>query len=161
VRAPKKRGGKAIAAGAVATLALGAGLLMTFGRTLASEEAPPPHVTPAAAQAPNRAARAVEIATPVDMGNSPAWADPQPTPTPFVPAEPGTAGAIPVATSAPEIPPFQAPNRGTVAASNANKQTGQGRWQAQGSTQAPAAQPAPMPAPPKKSEPAVVLPDDR
>jgi hypothetical protein len=118
-------------------------------------------VTPAAAQAPNREARAVEIATPVDMGNSPAWADPQPTPTPFVPAEPGTAGAIPVATSAPAVPPIQGPNPGTVVASNANKQTGQGRWQAQGSTQAPAAQPAPVPAPPKKSEPAVVLPDDR
>jgi serine/threonine-protein kinase len=157
IRPAKKRGGKAIAAGAVAMLALGAGLLVTFGRPLASEEAPPPHISPAAAQAPNREARAVEIATPVDMGNAPAWADPQPVPAPApVPStEPVMVGTTPVVT--PVYSP--APNHG---ATFANKQTGPFGRQAQAGNPAQASPPAaPPPAPAKKSEPAVVLPDDR
>ncbi|NUQ78506.1 MAG: serine/threonine protein kinase [Polyangiaceae bacterium] len=159
VRASKKRGTKAIAAGAVATLALGAGLLVTFSRPLASEEAPPPHVPPAAAQAPNRAARAIEIATPVEMGNAPVWADPEPAPAPFPPAEPATA--TPIGTSPPT--PMVARPSGAPFANNAgtkNKQTGQAEGQAQAVNQAPPP-PAPQPTPAKKSEPAIVIPDDR
>jgi hypothetical protein len=136
-------------------LALGAGLLMTFGRPLASEEVPPPHISPAAAQGPNREARAVEIATPVDMGNAPAWAAPQPVPPPApVPStEPVVPGAAPVVTNTPIYLP--APNRG---ATFANKQTGQFGGQTQAQASPPA---APPPAPAKKSEPAIVIPDDR
>jgi serine/threonine-protein kinase len=164
-RPSKKRGGKAIAAGALAALALGAGLLVTFSRPLASEEAPAPHVAPAsAAQSPSRAAQAVEIATSVEMGNAPAWESPQPVAAPFPSTEPAMPGAIPVATAVPGgVPaPTPVPARG---ATFANKQTGQagqvGRnGQTQAGGQAQAAPPAPQPAPPPP-KPSVVIPDDR
>lgn len=163
VKTPKKRGKKAIAAGSVATLALGAGLLMTFGRPLASEEPPPPHVTPAAAQAPNRAARAVEIAMPVEMGNAPIWGAPEPAPFPS--ADPIMAESTPIATSplAPSSPIYRGPafaNNGATGASINTKPTGQAPGQAQEGSQAQAS-PPPAPPPAKKSEPAIVIPDDR
>jgi serine/threonine-protein kinase len=164
-RPAKKRGGKAIAAGAVATLALGAALLMTFGRPLASEEAPAPHVAPASAfQAPTRGAQAIEIATPVEMNTAAAWGAQPPAPAPFPPTEPAMPEVAPVATSMAGSPPvqFRAPVHGATFANN-TRQPGQAaqNGQAQAGGQVQAAPPSAPPPPVKKSEPAIVIPDDR
>lgn len=164
--APKRgRGGKAIVIGAIATLALGAGLLVTFGSPLASEERPEPVVAPAKADGPPvRAARAVEIATPVNMGNTAAWDETQPDPA-AAPAQPSSsavnpamATAFPNAAAAPPSPAVR-PGNGS-GAPIATRQPGlTGQAQAGGNAQV--ASPAPQPPPAKKSEQAIVIPDDR